>query len=288
MITPLVVTAVVLWASTFVGIRAALVDFSPIEIVVFRFVISSITLLGMAIFQKVKLPPKKDLFLFAIMGLVLFINNITLNYGTQTITAGETTLILSTSQLFQVLLAYLFLNETISNRFLLGLFICFIGVAVIAFQNSTGFSANLGVVLVLCAAITNAVYFIMQKPLLKNYYPLEVISFSNWTTTFLLLPFGSGVMDRILVADKKSTAAVIFIGVGVIIASLCWSKLLSRIDASKAAIYLYIIPVMTILIGYIWLRELPSPIACLGGVAIIGGVVVGNRVSNNHPLVRGS
>jgi drug/metabolite transporter (DMT)-like permease len=276
MITPLVVTAVVLWSSTFVGIRAALVDFSPIDIVVFRFIISSITLLGIAIFQKVKLPHKKDLFLFVVMGLVLFVNNIALNYGTQTITAGETTLIVSTSQLFQVLLAYFFLKESISNRFLLGLIICFIGVAVIAFQNSTGLSANLGVVLVLCAAITNAVYFILQKPLLKNCGPLEVISYSNWIATFLLLPFGSGVMDRILVADRISTAAVIFIGVGVIIASLCWSKLLSKIDASKAAIYLYIIPVMTILIGYLWLRELPSLLACLGGVAILGGVFVAN------------
>jgi drug/metabolite transporter (DMT)-like permease len=276
MIMSLIIIAVILWSSSFVGIRAALIEYSPIEIAVLRFVISSISLFLIILFQKINLPNKKDYFPFALLGLVLFLNHIALNYGIRTITAGETTLIVSSSQLFQVLLAYLFLNETISMRFLLGLFFCFLGVTIIAFQNSIGISFNLGVVLVLIAALTNAVFFALQKPLLKKYSPLVVISFSTWIATLMFLPFGKGVFDVVSIANISATTAVIYIGIATVIAHICWSKILSKIDASKAAIFLYTVPVMTIVIGFLWLRELPSLISCLGGAIILGGVILSN------------
>ena len=268
--------AVTLWASSFVGIRAALVDYSPTEVAILRFIISSIALFAMTILQKPRLPTKKDCLLFALLGSVTFVNHIALNYGTRTITAGETTLIVSTSQLFQVLLAYLFLDETLSKRFLLGLFLCFLGVTAIAFQKSIGLSSDLGVVFVLVAAMTNAIYFVLQKPLLMKYRPLEVISYSTWIATLLLLPFGNGAISVVSIASTSSTVAVVYIGVGAVIANICWSKVLSTIEASKAATFLYTVPVMTIIIGFLWLRELPSPIACLGGATILGGVVLSN------------
>lgn len=276
MIISFVIIAVILWSSSFVGIRAALIEYSPIEIAVLRFVISSIALFLILLFQKINLPNKKDYFPFALLGLVLFINHIALNYGIRTITAGETTLIVSSSQLFQVLLAYLFLNETISIRFLFGLFFCFLGVAIIAFQNPIGFSFNLGVVFVLLAAITNAIYFILQKPLLNKYRPLEVISYSTWIATLMLLPFGKGVIDVVSIANIRATSAVIYIGIATVIANICWSKILSKIEASKVAVFLYTVPVMTIIIGFLWLRELPSLISCLCGAIILGGVVLSN------------
>jgi drug/metabolite transporter (DMT)-like permease len=276
MIMLLIVVAVLFWASSFVGIRAALIDYSPIAIAVLRFVVSSLALILIAISRKTRLPEREDRFHFALLGLVLFANHIALNYGTRTITAGETTLIVSTSQLFQVLLAYLFLKETISNRFLLGLFVCFLGVTIISFQNSIGMSFNLGVVFVLLAAITNAIFFILQKPLLRRYRPLEVISYSTWIATLLFLPFGRGAVDVVSGANTSSTAAVVYIGIAAAIANMCWSKVLSRMEASRAAVFLYAIPVTAIMIGFLWLRELPSPISCLGGAIILGGVLLSN------------
>ena len=276
MIISLIIVAVILWSSSFVGIRAALIEYSPIEIAVLRFVISSIALFLVILFHKINIPNKKDYFPFALLGLVLFINHIALNYGIRTITAGETTLIVSSSQLFQVLLAYLFLNETISIRFLLGLFFCFLGVTILAFQNPIGWSFNLGVVFVLLAAITNAIYFILQKPLLMKYRPLEVISYSTWIATLMLLPFGRGVIGVVSTANMSITTAVIYIGIATVVANICWSRILSKIEASKAAVFLYTVPVITIIIGFLWLGELPSIISCAGGAIILGGVILSN------------
>lgn len=274
MIALYIVIAVILWASSFVGIRAALIDYSPVEIAVMRFAVSSVTLLPMIHFRRLKLPDKKDGLSLAVLGLVLFFNQIALNYGTRTITAGETTLIISTSQLFQVLLAYLFLKEAISKRFLLGLFFCFIGVTILAMQNSIGLSLNPGIVFVLIAAVTNAIFFILQKSLLTKYSPLEVISYSTWIAALMLLPLGKGVTKVISEAGFSSTAAVLFVGLAIVLANICWSSILARIDASKAAIFLYTVPVVTIIIGFIWLGELPSLISSLGGAVIICGVIL--------------
>jgi drug/metabolite transporter (DMT)-like permease len=168
MINLYIILSIFFWASSFVGIRAAIIDFSPTEIAVLRFFVSSTALLLIIIFQKTVLPKKEHLFRFVQLGFVLFINHISLNYGIRTITAGEATLIVSTSQIFQVLLAYLFLEENVSSRFLIGLLFCFLGVSIIAFQKSIGMSFNLGVVLVLIAAVTNAAFFVLPETTLEK------------------------------------------------------------------------------------------------------------------------
>lgn len=276
MINLYIILSIIFWASSFVGIRAAITDFSPIEIAVLRFIVSSIVLLLIIISQKTTLPKKEHLFRFVQLGFVLFANHIALNYGIRTITAGETTLIVSTSQIFQVLLAYFILKENVSGRFLVGLLLCFLGVSIIAFQKSIGVSFNLGVVLVLIAAVTNAAFFVLQKPLLKKYGPVEVVSYTTWITTLLLLPFGGSAISSFQIAGLSSIFSVVYIGVVSVSAHIFWSKVLSKIDASKAAIFLYTVPVMTIVIGFLWLRELPSFISCVGGAIILGGVILSN------------
>ncbi len=274
-----IILAVTLWASTFVGIRAAVIDFTPLDIAVLRFVVSSIILFVISIFQKVTAPDIKSFFLFILLGIILVVNYTALNYGTKSITAGETTLLVSTSQLFQVLLAYIFLKEAISHRFLVGLSICFFGIVVISFQNSKEISISWGVIFVLIAAITNAVFFVLQKPLLKKYTPLEVVSYSTWIASIFLLPGGQHVLNSFKTSGLNSTIGIVYIGAASVVANLCWSRILSNIDASKTAIYLYMVPVITIIIGFIWLRESPSFISCIGGALIIGGVLVSNSGS---------
>ena len=111
MIKSLILVAVLFWASSFVAIRAALFEYNPIDIAFLRFLISSSALILITLSQRIRFPNREDYSRLALLGLVLFINHIALNYGTRTLTAGETTLIVSTSQLFQVLLAGALLSD---------------------------------------------------------------------------------------------------------------------------------------------------------------------------------
>jgi drug/metabolite transporter (DMT)-like permease len=97
-----------------------------------------------------------------------------------------------------------------------------------------------------------------------------------------MLPFGYNVIKVIPVVSTDSTMVIIYIGIAVVIAHLCWAKVLSRIEATKGATFLYSVPVMTIVIGFLWLDELPSIISCLGGAIILGGVILSNLKKSKH------
>ena len=271
-----IIAALLLWSTNFVAIRAALQDYSPVQIAVIRFLASSIILIAMSLYNKIRVPSKRDWLQILIMGLLIFVNYIALIYGTRTITAGETTLIIGTSQIFQVLFALILLKERISRRFLIGLFLCITGITVIAFQNSHGFSLNLGVIYVLIAAITIALFFVMQKPLLKTYSPLAIIGYTTWIASIGMLPFGLNIHKQIVSTPFGATAIVIYMSFAAIFAGIFWAKVIKQIPVSRAAIFLYLIPVSTIIIGFFWLGELPSVYSLIGGVIILTGVVLSN------------
>ncbi len=55
-----ILVTIVLWASAFVGIRAAIQDYPPIHLGAFRYLIASVILIPIACIKKVKLPNPKD------------------------------------------------------------------------------------------------------------------------------------------------------------------------------------------------------------------------------------
>ncbi len=282
----LISLSIIFWASSFVGIRATLQEYTPIELAVLRFMVASAFFLLLAFLKKIKIPAKKDGIHIILMGVLLFINLIVLNYGALTIQAGEISFILNTSPLFTALLAYLFLKESISIKFLIGLICCFLGVTLISLNVPSGFTYKPGIIFVLLASITYSSFFILQKPLLRRYSPLEITSYSIWIATVLMMPFGTSVFKTITSVSINSTVVVIYLGIfPTVISFLCWSVVLSKIDVSRAAVFLYIIPVITIAIAYIWLHEIPSLKSLFGGMIIITGVIITNMKSiDTEPL----
>ena len=64
-------------------------------------------------------------------------------------------------------------------------------------------------------------------------------------------------------------------------ASSCWTVMLlsyvmSRIPASRAGSFLYMVPVAAIVIAWVWLGEMPALPALVGGAFIIAGIVLVN------------
>ena len=122
----------------------------------------------------------------------------------------------------------------------------------------------------------------MQKPLLKKYNSLDVVSYSIWGATLFLLFFIKGSAQEIQSANLSSLLAVIYLGVfpGAI-AYLCWSYALSSMPASKISSFLYIVPIITMIIGLIFLNELPSVISIIGGSVVLTGVFIVHRAKKN-------
>lgn len=273
-----VILTIIFWASAFVGIRHAVSEYHPLELALFRYIVASITLLIVSIIKKIRLPNIKDLFRFFVIGIIgISVYNIALNYGELTTTAGEACFIVNTAPLFTALMGFYFLKEKIRLNFVIGLIISFFGVSLIAFSFSNGIAFKPGSLFILVAAVAHALYFILQKPLLNIYKPVEVTCYCLWSGTIAMFPFGFGFFEKISSVSPEYTISVIYLGIfPATIAYLCWAAVLSNMDASKASSFLYSVPVIVILIGWIWLNELPSTISIIGGFIAITGVIYAN------------
>ena len=106
---------------------------------------------------------------------------------------------------------------------------------------------------------------------------MEVTCYCLWSGTIALFPFGFSVFGKISSVSPEYTITVIYLGIfPAAMAYLCWSTVLSNMDASKAASFLYAVPVVAILMGWLGLNELPSPFSILGGAIAVTGVIYAN------------
>jgi len=273
------------WASAFAGIRAALQDYSPFHLAVSRFLVSSCLLVLLAFFNRIRLPERADLpriLLTGFFGIAAY--NAALNYGEMTVTAGAASFIVNTVPIFTTLLSLFFLREQVNLFGWFGMIVSFAGVSLIAIGESGGLQLGTGAIALLCAALFLGLYSVLQKPLLAKYGAFNVVCYAIWTGTIGMFVFLPGLTQQIKAASVSSTLAVIYLGVfPSTVGYLCWSYVLSQMPASKAAVYLYLIPATAIVIAFVWLKEIPSWMSLVGGCIALCGVVIVNILGKPQP-----
>jgi drug/metabolite transporter (DMT)-like permease len=271
----------VLWASAFVAIRLGVREYSPGGLALLRFLVAGVAL---AIYQALRpsarghLPAARhlpSLVLAGVVGITLY--HLSLNAGERTVTAGNASLIVSLSPIFTALFATVSLRERLGVTGWAGVLVGFAGAAIVSLSGSGSLKVGPGSFLVLLAAVAQAVYFVLQKPLLLRYRPLEVTSYAIWVGTIGLLPFAGELAHALRVTSTEATVAGVYLGIfpGAV-AYLSWAFVLSRLPAGRAASSLYLVPPVAIVIGWGVLGEQPSSRALLGGGIVLAGVMLVN------------
>ena len=271
----------VLWASAFAGIKEGLVSYGPGEVALLRFAIASLVLVAYAIFKRMRLPLLRDIPHLALAGsLGITVYHLALNFGEQTVTAGAASLLIASGPIFTALMAMVFLDERLTGWGWTGIVVAFSGVALITLGEAEGHLAfEPGALLILLSAIATAVYFIVSKPLLRRYKPLEFTSYAIWLGTVPLLVFAPSLLQQATVARPSATWAIIYLGVfPAATAYVLWSHALSRLPASIVSSFLYVSPVLAIGIAWVWIAEVPTLLSLGGGALAIIGVTLVNTL----------
>jgi drug/metabolite transporter (DMT)-like permease len=154
----------------------------------------------------------------------------------------------------------------------------------IARERGNGLHFSTGALIILVGAISYGVYMVLQKKLLGKYTAFEFTCYAFWAGTLLMIPFAPGLMGEIRTAPPNATWAVVYLGVfPAAVANVAWGYTLSRVAAAQVSSYLYLMPVVTVAIAWVWLGEVPTILTLTGGLIALAGVVMMHQWGHAGP-----
>ncbi|WP_328733163.1 EamA family transporter [Streptomyces caniferus] len=278
--------ALTLWASAFVGVRSALHDFTPGAMALLRFVIASVCLVVVWAVtarvrrERLRLPSARDVPLLLLCALLLIVvYNLGLNFGEQTVSPGTAGFLVGQVPVFSVMLAAAILRERVAVVGWLGVGVGIAGTLVVLFAGQAGLQINVGAFSVLAAAVAESLYFVLSKPLLKRYGAMELNVYVTLPGTLLMFPFTPDLTRQLAVASNDGILVMVYLGIfPAAVAYLLWNYALARLDVSASTSALYALPLITVVVSFLFLRELPSLLGLAGGlVSLVGAALVNNR-----------
>jgi drug/metabolite transporter (DMT)-like permease len=274
---------VLLWASAFVGIRAAGEDLSPGALSLGRLAVGSVLLGGLALFRGGRWPGRSELPLLLTCGVLWFgLYNPVLNEAEQRVDAGTAAMLVNVGPLLIALLAGFLLGEGFPRMLVVGCAVAFGGAVVIGLATSErGVSAGWGSVLCVVAAALYAGGVIAQKPLLSRASALHITWLACLIGMVVCLPFAPQLFAELGTADGSSIAWMLYLGAfPTAVAFTTWAYALSRTTAGRMGATTYLVPPLAILLGWALLGESPEALAFLGGALCLAGVVIARRPSS--------
>jgi drug/metabolite transporter (DMT)-like permease len=279
--------AVIVWGASFIATKVSLQDISPITIVWMRFSVG-VLILGIAVAMRgqCSLPDKNEWVYFALLGFLgITFHQWLQSNGLQTSEAGTTAWIVSTTPVFMALLGWTVLNERLGWLKITGIFLAFGGVLLVVSKGdlasvSIGRLGAPGDKLILVSAVNWAVFSVLSRRGLKS-HPAGLMMFYvmllGWLFTSILFFAGTGISE-ISNLTFNGWLGVAFLGIFCSgLAYIAWYDALQSLSAAQTGAFLYIEPLVAVVVAFFVLGEPVRFISLIGGGIILFGVWLVNR-----------
>ena len=279
--------AVLVWGASFVAIKIALKYISPIALIWIRFAIGVI-ILGTAVLlrRQFALPHKKDWLYFALLGFLgITFHQWLQSTGLETAEATTTAWIVASMPIFIAILGWLVLKEKLNWLQAVGILLAAFGVLLVITHGNfktlvSGKSGMPGDILILISAPNWAIFTILSRRGLKTYpaalMMFYVMAFGWLFSTFLFVAERGWKSIHIIAID--GWLALGFLGIfcsGV--AYIFWYDALKQLPVAQVGTYLYIEPVVTVVISFLLINEKITLPGVIGGLIILVSVWLVNR-----------
>jgi drug/metabolite transporter (DMT)-like permease len=271
---------VVLWASAFVGIRAAAAELSAGALAFGRLAIGTIALGIVVLLRGWVRPSNRDLALIVASGVLWFgFYTVSLNEAERNVDAGTASMIVGLGPIFIALLAGVYLGEGLPARLIAGLSVAFVGVVVIGVATAAdplpGANPTLGVVLCVAAAIAYAIGVTLQKPAVAAVAPHQLVFIGCAVGALACLPFAPSLASELGSASPSTIGWMVYLGLfPTSVAFTTWAYALRRTPAGRLGATTYLVPPIVIVLGWQILGEVPTLAVIGGGGLCIVGVIV--------------
>lgn len=280
----LALLTILIWGTTFISTKVLLIEFTPVEILFFRFVIGYVVLfLIYPRLMRITSIREEMLFIGAgLCGVTLYflIENIALVYTF----ASNVGVIVSVAPFFTAVLAHFFLDgERLHKRFIVGFAIALTGIILIGFYGSFILQLNpLGDLLAFVAPAVWAVYSVLMRKIGElPYHTIGATRKVFFYGLLFMLPalflfefhFNLGRF-----ANMANLSNLLFLGLGA--SALCfvtWNRAVSLLGAVKTSVYIYLVPVITVVASALILHERITWITLLGALLTLVGSFISEK-----------
>jgi len=279
--------AVIVWGASFIATKVVLQDISPTTIVWLRFLMG-VVILGVAVIlrRQFALPDKKEWTYFALLGFLgITFHQWLQSNGLQTSEAGTSAWIVATTPVFMALLGWFLLKERLGWAKNLGITLAFCGVLVVVSKGDPGsvFIGRFGTFgdkLFLISAVNWAVFSALSRRGLKS-HPASLMMFYvmsfGWLFTSLIFLPTKGFLE-IGSLTFNGWMGVAFLGIFCSgLAYIAWYDALQTLTTAQTGVFLYIEPLVAVVVAFFILGEAITAASLTGGAVILFGVWLVNR-----------
>lgn len=270
---------IVIWGTTFISTKILLADFQPVEILFFRFVMGFLVLLA-AYPRRLKTADYKQELTFVLAGLCgiclyYLLENIALTFTL----ASNVGVIISVAPFFTAILAHFAMKseEKLRSQFFIGFVVAMAGIILISFNGRELELNPLGDLLAVVAALVWACYSILTKKISSFGYPVIL---STRRTFFYGILF---MIPTLFLFDFQADLSrfmnitylfnILYLGLGA--SALCfvtWNFAVKELGAVKTSVYIYMVPVITVVTSVLILHEQLTLLAGIGTVLTLIGL----------------
>ncbi|MEO8355074.1 MAG: DMT family transporter [Chloroflexota bacterium] len=279
--------AVVVWGASFIATKVALREISPVTVVWLRFSMGIVILgFAVAIRKQFSLLNKSEWAYFALLGFLgIAFHQWLQSNGLQTSEAGTTAWIVATTPVFMALLGWVVLREHLAWMKIIGILLAFVGVLLVISDGDFSSIAlrsfgQPGDILILISAVNWSVFSVLSRRGLKA-HPATLMMFYvmlfGWGFTSILF-IGTQDFSEIKHLTFNGWMGMAFLGIFCSgLAYIAWYDALQALSTAQTGVFLYIEPLVAVIVAFFILSEAITVASLIGGGIIIFGVWLVNR-----------
>ncbi len=277
----LLVLAVIFWGVSYVWTKMAFEYYEPITVMLIRLIISSV-FMGIIVktrklLQKIERRDYKAFILLSFFSpFCYFIGE---NFGVYHVSPTVAAVIIATIPVFSPLLAWIAFKENISVINIFGFIVSFFGVMVMVLDADFRFTASpLGIFWLFFAVLSALINVIFLKKLAARYSSFTIIFVQNilgmvfFLPVFLVMDFSEFVHIR---PSAQAIGALVALAVfGSTLAFMFYTSAVRTLGIARTAIFANLIPIVTALTSYFFLKEVIDLSKIAGMVIVISGLLM--------------
>jgi drug/metabolite transporter (DMT)-like permease len=275
-----------IWGSSFLWIKLAVQEIGPLLLVALRLLFGILTLLAVvAVFRPAWPRDRQTWLALSFLGLINNAIPYTLiSWGEQYIDSSVASILNSSTPLFTMVIAHVFLTDDRVNRTrLLGLLLGFAGIVILFTRggdiNLTGSLA--GKLAVLLAVVSYAFASVFARRTTQGMHPAMQAVVPLLGADLLIWGLAPAVEAPLILPRLPITwLAVAWLGIlGVAVAYFLFFYLLHSVGPTRTVLVTYVFPLVGVALGVIFLGEHLDWRLALGAALVVGSIALVNRKS---------